>query len=104
MVEALRDVMIVACESVGVDPLNVMARGEAVDVDGEGVSVSLKDERGGRTVWQVVERYQVAEPGGLVKEQREVKGTFEVGDESLCAKAAAMLVSQHRIDAALDAV
>jgi hypothetical protein len=103
MIDALRDVVMVACESVGVDPLNVMARGETVDVDNEGVSVSLHDERG-RTTWRLIERYQVSEPGGLLKERRETRGTFEIGDESVCARAAAILVCEHRIDAALDAV
>lgn len=101
MVDALRDVMIVACEAVGVDALNVMARGESVDVDDEGVSVSLHDERG-RTTWRLFERYQMAEPGGLMKERSELKGTFEIGDESVCARAAAMLVAEHRIDARMD--
>lgn len=103
MIDALREVMMTACEAVGVDPLNVMARGESVDVDNEGVSVSLHDERG-RTTWRLVERYQASEPGGLIKERQEIKGTFEIGDESLCARAAAILVSEHRIDAALDGV
>ncbi len=102
MIEALRDVLSVAVEAVGVDRLNVMTRGETVDVDGEGVSVSLHDERG-RTTWRLFERYHVAETGGLMKERREQKGVFEVGDENLCAREAAILVSQHRIDAALDA-
>jgi hypothetical protein len=103
MIETLREAIMTACEAVGVDPINVMARGESVDVDNEGVSVSLHDERG-RTTWRLIERYQVSEPGGLLKERRETKGTFEIGDESICAREAAILVCQHRIDAALDGV
>lgn len=103
MIDALREAMMVACEAVGVDPINVMARGETVDVDDEGVSVLLHDERG-RTTWRLVERYQASDPGGLLKERQETKASFEIGDEIICARAAALLVSEHRIDAALDGV
>jgi hypothetical protein len=99
--EALRDVLSVACKSVGVDELNIRIRGETVVVEQEGVSIALQDG-GGRARWCIQETYQVSDPGGGWNEKTEEGERFDVGDESLCARAAALLVAHHRIDSALD--
>ena len=99
--EALRDVLGVACEAVGVDQLNIRVRGETVVIEDEGVSIALQDV-GNRVRWCVLETYQVSDPAGGWNEKTEERKRFDVGDESQCAREAAKLVAEHRIDAAID--
>ncbi|MGY3582445.1 hypothetical protein ACVIGB_000631 [Bradyrhizobium sp. USDA 4341] len=99
--EALRDVLSVACVAVGVDELNIRIRGETVVIEQEGVSIALQDAAG-RAKWCIQETYQVSDPNSGWNEKTEEGQRFDVGDESQCARAAALLVAHHRIDSALD--
>lgn len=99
--EALRDVLSVACEAVGVDQLNIRIRGETVVIEDEGVAIALQDVAG-KARWCLMETYQVSDPGGGWNEKTDERQKFDVGDESQCARAASLLVAEHRIDTALD--
>jgi hypothetical protein len=102
-VDTMRAYLAAACEAVGLAATDVVTDGEKIIVEGGGLSVEIA-VTAGQPEWRIVERYTVAEPEAGWSDRREPGEAFRIGDEAACARAAALAVARHRIDAAVDAV